>query len=79
MPLELAKPSGCRALAELSSRRGVPTPLQATITTEAAWNCSTPSASKYSTPVAMPSSSVTMRCTRQPVRNSTRARMACGQ
>ena len=31
--------------AELSSRRGVPMPLQATTTTSAGWNCSTPSAS----------------------------------
>ena len=30
---------------EFSSSRGVPTPLQATITTSAGWKCSVPSAS----------------------------------
>ena len=45
MPEELASPLGNRAEAEFSSRRGVPTPLQATITTSAGWKCSLPSAS----------------------------------
>src|ERR1700757_443570 len=42
-PDELASPFGNLPLTELSSSRGVPTPLQATITTSAAWNCSLPS------------------------------------
>ena len=45
MPEELASPLGNRAEAEFNSSRGVPTPLQATITTSAGWKCSLPSAS----------------------------------
>jgi len=44
-PLELARPLGKRPDTELSSSRGVPTPLQATMTTSAGWNCSSPLAS----------------------------------
>ena len=41
-PEELASPLGNRADTEFSSSRGVPTPLQATITTSAGWKCSAP-------------------------------------
>jgi hypothetical protein len=59
--------------------RGVPMPLQAMTTISAGWNTSSPSASKYQAPVAMRSSLVSMRLTRQRVRNSTRLRRASCQ
>ena len=77
-PAGLASPSGKRPEAELSSSRGVPTPLQATMTI-----CRLELLDAVGVvvdhAVAMPSSPVVISRTRQLVRSSTPARMACGQ
>src|SRR6266542_1767579 len=78
-PLELASPLGKRLDLELSSRRGVPTPLHARITVFARCSYTRPSASKYTAPAARPRSSTVISRTRAWVRSSTPASIAGGQ
>src|SRR6188508_2311304 len=78
-PDELARPSGCLALADSNSSRGVPIALAANTTTLAGWKCSLPSASSHVAPVARPSLLVSILRTRAPVISRAPSAIALGQ